>query len=449
MRKLISFGTDDEGEPSTYLPKERRKQKTHRLLSQIGVAIVYLILVIVGVLLGLSLYWREKGEPTAFQRIAHRVAETLASPDYVFGGRDRVNILVVGADRNYNRSGQPLPQPARSDTILVVSLERSGKAGVLSIPRDTVVRVNGHYRKINAVHASGGPQFLQKVLAEKFGIETHYFVQVTFDGFIELVDLLGGVDLFVDHDLHYDDNWGKLHIHLNRGWQHLDGEKAIGYVRYRQGPRKFCKKCRVKIQYWDPSGDLGRMARQQKFLKALLEKIRKENLWARLPALTRMGYRHVATDFSLRSALSLAAHLRRIRFEDIETGVLPGEFTRFNGLGIVLVPDVKASEELLSRILGFTFNPAVWRQGGGPSVRLASSSTVLARAHRKGVKSTAKGLKRTEEETAPTEETVPLVGDMVIVEPAPEENPLKGVMEQEVDESTNPADSTTKMDTRQ
>ncbi|MCS7224807.1 MAG: LCP family protein [Armatimonadetes bacterium] len=424
MRKIVSFADEDPDVTIRRALQDLRKQRRQAMLMRIGLTALVALLAGLGILFGLSAYWKGRGEPTAFQRIARRVAETFVPADYAFAGRDRLNILVIGADLNYDRKGKPLPQPARSDTILIVSLHRSGQAAFVSIPRDTVVRVRGHYRKINAIHAADGPQALQEVLAQEFGIETHHFVQVTYEGFIKWVDILGGVDIFVDHDLHYDDNWGKLHIHLNRGWHRLNGEQAIGYVRYRKGPRKFCKKCGVKIEHWDPTGDTGRIARQHKFLKAILEKIRKENLWSRLPRLAAVGYEYVTTDLSLRSVLSLANFVRNLRLEDVETAVLPGEFTNYSGLGTVMVVDVTAGEETLSRLLGYTFNPLVWRQGIGSLFRLAKATrrgSSRSSAWHQPVNPQKQSSLKPPTDTQTKSEPVPLVGDLIILEPSPNE----------------------------
>ena len=83
----------------------------------------------------------------------------------------------------------------------------------------------------------------------EFGPEIHYYAQLDYGGFKKMIDLLGGVPVIVDEPMHYDDNWGKLHIHFEPGKHFLNGQKALEYVRYR-----------------GLSGDFGRVLRQQEFL---------------------------------------------------------------------------------------------------------------------------------------------------------------------------------------
>ncbi len=342
--------------------RRRRRRKALWALMAVG----FCLALALSCLAGVSVYLHRQGKRTPVERIAETVANWIVPADYAFAGRNRLNILVVGADCDYDNRGRPLPKPARSDTILVISLSRDGSGAILSIPRDTIVRYNGRLHKINAVHAIGGPQELQSVLAQEFGIETHHFVQVTFDAFVKLVDLVGGVDLFVDYDMHYDDNWGNLHIHLQRGFHHLDGKDAIGYVRYRgKGYRRFCPKCKVKIEHWDPTGDIGRVERQQKFLKALAKKLLQPSMVAKLPQLATIAHKYLATDMDLRTMLSLANFARQANLDAIQTATLPGLFARHPRLGSILIPDREKAPQVLADLLGTTFLVAQWEQGAG------------------------------------------------------------------------------------
>ncbi|GBC99353.1 Regulatory protein MsrR [bacterium HR17] len=345
---------------------EWQRRRRFRRLRRIALVAGLVVLNALACLAGVSVYLHRQGKATPVQRLVERVADWVVPSDYAFAGRDRLNILIVGADRDYDNRGRPMPTPARSDTILVASLSRDGTVALLSIPRDTLVRYNGRLHKINAVHAIGGPQELQKVLADEFGIDTHHFVQVTFDAFVKLVDLVGGVDLFVEYDMHYDDNWGNLHIHLQRGWHHLNGKDAIGYVRYRgKGYRRFCPKCRVKIEHWDPTGDLGRVQRQQKFLKTLAQKLLQSNMVTKLPRLVAIAREYLATDMDTRTMLSLANFARTVSLDKMKTATLPGNFARHPRLGSILIPDREKAPQVLADLLGPTFLIAQWEHGAG------------------------------------------------------------------------------------
>jgi LCP family protein required for cell wall assembly len=375
-----------------------RRKKWKRVLLIAAAILVPILSALAGVSVHLALH----GQKSLPVRLVERVANWFVPPDYAFNGRERLNILIIGADYDYDNKARPLPKPARSDTILIVSLSRDGQASILSIPRDTVVRFNGKLHKINAAHAIGGPELLRQVIEEQFGIQIHHFVQVTYEAFVKLVDLVGGVDLFVEYDMHYDDNWGKLHIHLQRGSQHLDGTQALGFVRYRgKGYRKFCPKCKVKIEHWDPRGDLGRVERQQQFLKELAKKLLQPKMVTKLPQLVSIAHQYVATDMDLKTLLSLANFARLLNLDNMKTATLPGIGARSSFLGSILIPDREKAPQVLAELFGSTFIPSLWEQGAGS---VGGAVRVAARVERSRKPKVTE--QRAEEEEPPDVQTI-------------------------------------------
>jgi len=374
----------------------RRKWKRFLLIA------AAILVPILSALAGISVHLTLHGQKSLPVKLAERVANWFVPPDYAFSGRDRLNILIVGADYDYDNKARPLPKPARSDTILIVSLSRDGEAAILSIPRDTVVRFNGKLHKINAAHAIGGPELLRRVIEEQFGIQIHHSVQVTYEAFVKLVDLVGGIDLLVEYDMHYDDNWGKLHIHLQRGFQHLDGTQALGFVRYRgKGYKKFCPKCKVKIEHWDPRGDLGRVERQQQFLKELAKKLLQPKMVTKLPQLASIAHRHVATDMDLKTLLSLANFARQLKLDKMKTATLPGTEARSSFLGSIVIPDREKAPKVLAELFGSTFIHSLWEQGAGS---VGGAVRVAARAERSRKPKVIS--QRVEEEEPPDTQTI-------------------------------------------
>ncbi|HID06341.1 MAG TPA: LytR family transcriptional regulator, partial [Armatimonadetes bacterium] len=214
------------------------------------------------------------------------------------------------------------------------------KAYLLSIPRDTAVIIDRYgLLKINAAHVYGGPEGLIKVLRDQLCINVEYYVRTSFEGFIKIVDAIGGVKLYVEKDMDYDDNWGNLHIHLKKGWQVLDGDKAHQYVRFRH----------------DREGDIGRTRRQRKFLQAVARKLMSPSMLPRLPKLIRTTYQYVETNMSIKQLLSLAAFAEQLGSERIETATLPGR-----PVAHFWLPNRNEARELLSRMLGETFGRYSW-----------------------------------------------------------------------------------------
>jgi len=152
---------------------------------------------------------------------------------------------------------------------------RDHTVGILSIPRDTLVRIPGYRgkRRISYANAFGGPELAQETISDFLGLRPDYYLLVNFDVFERAIDAVGGLETTVDKDLEYDDNWGDLHIHLKAGKQVLNGKQAMGFVRYRQSN--------------DGVGesDFVRIRRQQELLRAVRERLSCANVMFRVPAL--------------------------------------------------------------------------------------------------------------------------------------------------------------------
>jgi len=311
---------------------ERHKRRRARRLGMVGVFCV--------VMPAVAAWYFNTPKDKPLRTFVSAIADMWSSPDLVFAGRDSLNVVLIGIDVNRDRRGMPYTKNARSDTILVVHFDRlAHKVSAISIPRDTLATIPHHYTtKINAAHALGGPELLLDTLSQSLGIAADYYIKVKFAGLEKAVDAVGGVDLYVEKDMDYDDNWGQLHIHLRKGFQHLDGAKAHQYARFRH----------------DAMGDIGRVARQQKLLKALARKILSPEVIPRIPRLIRVLQQNVETNLTTAQLLSLAAFMKSINPDTIETETLPGV-----PRGGYWVVDSPAASVLLSRLLGSTFTPSV------------------------------------------------------------------------------------------
>jgi LCP family protein required for cell wall assembly len=192
-----------------------------------------------------------------------------------------MNIILLGSDtRSSDGKG------GRSDTIILVHVDADKEfLSLLSIPRDLKVTVPGHgTRKINAAYAYGGAALLIRTIQSSLGVDLDHYMKVDFAAFKEITDTLGGV--YIDVDRTYDD--GK--IRLSPGYQLLDGQNALRFVRTRH----------------DTNIDFGRMERQQRFLMACREQALGWNLAFKLPSLVDSVFENVDTDLSADEIASLA-----------------------------------------------------------------------------------------------------------------------------------------------
>lgn len=232
------------------------------------------------------------------------------------------NVLLIGADaRGKIKVG-------RSDTIIIARLDPAKKRAVLiSIPRDTRVKVEGHgFTKINHSYAYGGPSLLVKTIKSFLNIEIHHYAEVDFRGFKKIVDALGGVDIYAEKEL-VD---RKSRINIKPGLNHLDGEEALGYVRFRK----------------DEKGDFGRIERQQKFFQAVIDKASNWSSVWRLPRLVDILADNLKTDMSASEMLTYARLFSSIKKQDLVTVSLPGTPRRIGGLSYV-IPDEAGVAEVL------------------------------------------------------------------------------------------------------
>ncbi|WP_322111948.1 LCP family protein [Aerosakkonema funiforme] len=226
-----------------------------------------------------------------------------------------INILVMGLDRVPDaEEDSPTRMNGRSDTMLLVRIDpKDYSVKMLSIPRDTRVDTPQlSIKKINQANVDGGPALAANIVRGVLNdVEIDRYVRVTTDAFRELVDLVGGVEVFVPQKMQYVDETQRLKIDLEQGWQVLNGEQAEQFARFRN----------------DRKGDIGRVQRQQVLLKALRERLSSPTILPRLPGIVRVMQRYVDTNISLEEMLALANFGLKLDRADIKMVMLPGRFS--------------------------------------------------------------------------------------------------------------------------
>jgi len=252
-----------------------------------------------------------------------------AFPHEQFPGKDHLNILVMGIDDNWTNRDQMYTKGARTDTLMVVSLDlKNQTARMLSIPRDSRVRIAGthHWGKINGAFATGGPARAIATVENFLDVPIDHYVVLKIDATRKLVDAVGGVDLNVEKDMKYNDNWGHLHIDLKMGMQHLTGEQAVGYIRFRH----------------DREGDFGRIRRQQQLLHAIADKIKGDPLLINtvLPSVRDT----VNTDLTDGQISALAEIFRGVNTSRIVTGYIPGSNQKIDGVWFLIPKEDKKKQ---------------------------------------------------------------------------------------------------------
>lgn len=249
---------------------------------------------------------------------------------------ERVNVLVMGLDAEVGPDGKVTNSGfdnRRSDVMMLVSGDpKTKKVTLISIPRDTRVKIPGHdYNKINAAHAYGGPVLAMETVEDFLGVPVHYYVRTNFAGFGQLVDLLGGLEYTVEKDMKYSDPYQNLYINLKAGKQMMDGSKAIQYVRYRSD-----------------GDDITRVGRQQKFLRAIANKAFSLGNVLRLPLIVTDMAKYVDTNLDAGDMLRYANLAVGMNDADFSTVMIPG-VGDYIGPVSYWIPDENATRALINR----------------------------------------------------------------------------------------------------
>ncbi|MCA9792564.1 MAG: LCP family protein [Candidatus Eremiobacteraeota bacterium] len=271
------------------------------------------------------------------------VTKAVFDPGKAAFGDDRtsMNILLLGVDYNYTNRAIRYTKGARSDTIVVVRVDRWGSAlSMLSVPRDSRVYVDaaGQYTKINDAFALGGPRAARATIEEFLGIKIDHHILVKVDAAAKLVDTLGGVPLTVEKEMDYDDNWANFHVHLKPGPQRLNGKQVVGYCRFRH----------------DEEGDFGRMRRQQQFLTALVRELKKPSNLKRIPQLAELARENLETDLTTEQMMGLGNLYRGFPLSRLRKGTVPCDDAWIDDIAY-LIPREQETQALVRQL--FTLIP--------------------------------------------------------------------------------------------
>lgn len=231
--------------------------------------------------------------------------------------RDLVFYLVIGSDA---RPGQDVLR-SRADSIHIAAVDpRNGRGTVLGIPRDSWVDVPGHgTRKINSALALGGPQLLARTVRQLTGLPVSYYAVTGFEGFVAIVDELGGLDVHVDRRMR-DKSSGTA---FEPGWHHLDGRRVLAFTRDRHS---------------SPDGDVDRTRNQGKVILHALAKLRAETSDAAgIRRWLGVLFRHGRLDMSFEDAVRLGSFARTLAPDELVNVVAPGESRRVDGESVVIL----------------------------------------------------------------------------------------------------------------
>ena len=299
--------------------KERKKKKKkHKLLKKVLCLVLIAFLVFAGLFVN---NWRKNGFT-----LGGLVATILGHNPDTLANLPRINILLIGQSQNL------------TDTLMICSYDpKIQDVSMLSIPRDTFVGNNkytaGGMDKINSLYQLNygndpdyGKKQLLKAVNNITDLDIQYYIKVDTKGLRELVDSVGGIYFDVPIDMDYDDPTQDLHIHLKKGYQLLDGDKAEQVVRFRHNNDYSS----YSTEYGD--NDIGRMKTQRAFITEVIKQLAKVENIAKVDDYIRIANNHIETNFNLWDLKDYAPYIVDFITENIKSNSLPGTPVQYNGL---------------------------------------------------------------------------------------------------------------------
>jgi len=288
------------------MARKRKKRKRHPILKLL---MFILILAIVFVGYKAVRAYIELNKATQGEKIHSNIRTQNVATSEPF------SILFLGIE-NYSTGGKG----GRTDTMILATVNPKTKTiQKMSIPRDTYVEIPGRINKtkINGAYAYGGLQLTVDTDEKFLNVPIDYYVTVDFNGFKNIVDEVGGIDVEVPFDFwEHTDTKPRGTVYFHKGMQHLNGTQALAYSRMRKR---------------DPRGDFGREDRQQQVMMAIIQKLKSPETLLKIDDYASVFSKNVKTNMSMTEGLSLFNNMKDVTPQSIETLKLQGKDDYING----------------------------------------------------------------------------------------------------------------------
>lgn len=307
-----------------------KPKKKRRRIVVIILVILLLVIITAGFWFGYRVYKNGGGLQGVLATIVGHDENTLKNLPKVY-------CLVTGQSQNL------------TDTIMLCSYDpKTQEASILSIPRDTFVGKNKKNAtgsdKINALYQIS-PEKTVEAVSKLTGIDIKYYLNIDTEALREVVDSIGGVYFDVPINMDYDDSSQGLHIHLKKGYQLLDGDKAEQVLRFRHNNNGTS----YPTEYGD--NDLGRMRTQRDFLQAVIKKLATPSTLTKVNDFVKIANKNVTTNLDLSLAKDYAPYAIEFKSENLKTATLPGTPELCNGVWIY-TQDANETKQVVEELFG-------------------------------------------------------------------------------------------------
>lgn len=355
----------------TRLMKKEVKQRTQK--EKIRLAVILILVILLAVLITVFAVYRSWAKPPEIPSVKPELQtgqqsgsenmtegkdenEDEGQEEFEVGGvetigdrkKDFYTFLIVGRDTGGG---------GNTDTILLAAYDiLNQKLNVMSIPRDTMVNIPYDIKRINAVYnySGGGDkgiQALYKEVSQLVGFVPDYKIVIEWNAIGELVEAIDGVWFDVPRDMDYDDSTQDLHIHVKAGYQLLNGEEAMGVLRWRKN----------NDDTGYETGDIGRIETQQAFLKSVIAQCLQVENVTKIREFAQVFSNNVQTDLSLGNLVWFAeqAAFGGLTMENVNFITMPGNYfaQAWSRVHQTMQSYVLADAEELLAVVNEGFNP--------------------------------------------------------------------------------------------
>ena len=235
-------------------------------------------------------------------------------------------ILLVGVDKNGDDDNNT--DFTRTDTIMLLKANtKTGKMDLLSIPRDSRIKIRDKFDKVNHAHAFGGIELTMQTLRSFLGLDIDYYVQINYQALINIVDALGGVDYDVPEGITID----KGKVQIKPGPNHLDGNEVMWYLRTRNIYN---------------NGDIGRVNTQQGFVKAMVDEMVKKSKNMNMMTFISNYLKYVKTNLPMTAIMDLAGNINNFSSDKMDTHIVPGMEQTIDGTSYY-IPDYEKTWQIV------------------------------------------------------------------------------------------------------
>ncbi|MBK5241572.1 LCP family protein [Clostridium sp.] len=250
------------------------------------------------------------------------------------------NILVMGVDIG-DPNSKSANDPKRTDTMILAHYNaESQKLDLISIPRDTLIKINNRNQKINAAHALGGVELAVASVEELLGIQIEYYGKINYEGFRSVIDAIGGVDMYIERTMDYDDSAQDLSIKFEKGTTvHLDGEKAEEFFRWRKN----------NDGSGFAEGDIDRIKNQQKFINKVMEKIKSPMILIKIPSILSAVQKNVETNMGANDIIKYGSTFATMNGDDISMDTIGGESKYIDNLSYYIYDEEK-NKDIMAKL---------------------------------------------------------------------------------------------------